>query len=76
VSGETFEASKRARVAGLEDVRVTATPGDPHRGGAGDVMIQFDAFTFAAGGRSRRAQVVWGAAIYHSDHVHVGVSPG
>lgn len=144
---ETFEAYRRARVPGLEDVQVTATPGEPHWGGAGDVMTQFiepfmverglpigsgkrtpernaaiggsatsdhlttktttaardfptfageddaralaaalgcstwrpdsfDAFTFSAGGRSWRAQVLWGAAIDHSDHVHVGVSPG
>ena len=143
---EAYEAYKRARIAGPADVEVTATEGEPHWGGAGDVMTQFvepfmverglpigsgkrtpahnaaiggsatsdhlttksttaardfptfsgeddahalaaalgcetwkansyDGFTFAAGGRSWRAQVLWGAAIDHADHVHVGISP-
>ena len=34
----------------------------------------FDGFTFPAGGRSFRVQILWGAAINHGDHVHVGIS--
>jgi lysozyme len=34
----------------------------------------FDGFTFSAGGHSFRAQILWGAAINHDDHVHVGIS--
>jgi hypothetical protein len=34
----------------------------------------FDGFTFSAGGHSFRVQILWGAAINHSDHVHVGIS--
>lgn len=33
-----------------------------------------DGFTFSAGGRSFRAQILWGAAIDHDDHVHVGIA--
>jgi Peptidase M15 len=36
----------------------------------------FTAFAFSAGGRPFRAQILWGAAIQHGDHVHVGISPG
>jgi hypothetical protein len=35
----------------------------------------FANFTFSAGGRSWSAQILWGAAIDHDDHVHVGISP-
>jgi GH24 family phage-related lysozyme (muramidase) len=35
---------------------------------------RFDGFTFSAGGHSFRVQILWGAAINHSDHVHVGIS--
>ncbi len=35
----------------------------------------FAFFTFAAGGHHWRAQILWGAAIDHGDHVHVGISP-
>jgi hypothetical protein len=35
----------------------------------------FASFTFSAGGRSWSAQILWGAAIDHDDHVHVGISP-
>lgn len=38
---EAFEAYKRARVGGPDDVRVTLEPGEPHWGGAGDVLTQF-----------------------------------
>lgn len=31
-------------------------------------------FTFSAGGHTFRAQILWGAAIRHGDHVHVGIS--
>jgi hypothetical protein len=143
---EAWEARSSGEVAGLEDVRVTPTPGSPHWGGAGDVMMQFieplmasrgipigsgkrtpeqnrrvggsatsdhlttkdttaardfptfsgeddaralavalgidgwqpdryDNHMFSAGGRQWRAQILWGAAINHADHVHVGVSP-
>jgi GH24 family phage-related lysozyme (muramidase) len=34
----------------------------------------FDGFTFSAGSHSFRVQILWGAAIDHSDHVHVGIS--
>lgn len=136
----------RARAGGsLGDVKIVATPGDPHWGGAGDVMVQFiepfmvkrgvpigsgkrtpaensacggsptsdhlttrttcaardfktfdgedaaralakalgcdtwrpnsyDGFTFAVGGRTFRAQILWGGGIDHADHVHVGVT--
>ncbi len=36
---------------------------------------RFDSFTFSAGGRRWSAQILWGADINHSDHVHVGISP-
>jgi hypothetical protein len=32
-------------------------------------------FTFSAGGHNWRGQVLWGAAIDHDDHVHVGIQP-
>ena len=35
----------------------------------------FASFSFSAGGNEWRAQILWGAAIDHDDHVHVGVSP-
>jgi hypothetical protein len=35
----------------------------------------FEKFTFSAGGRNWRAQILWGAGIGHGDHVHVGISP-
>lgn len=31
-------------------------------------------FEFSAGGRRWRGQILWGAAIAHDDHVHVGIS--
>jgi GH24 family phage-related lysozyme (muramidase) len=34
----------------------------------------FDGFTFSAGGHSFHVQILWGAAINHADHVHVGIS--
>jgi lysozyme len=34
----------------------------------------FDGFEFSAGGHSFRVQILWGAAIDHGDHVHVGIS--
>ncbi|MPZ72102.1 MAG: hypothetical protein GEU74_02535 [Nitriliruptorales bacterium] len=34
----------------------------------------FTRFPFSAGGRSFGAQILWGAAIAHGDHVHVGVA--
>ena len=34
----------------------------------------FDGFTFACGGQTWRAQILWGANIKHADHVHVGIS--
>ena len=34
----------------------------------------FESFSFSAGGHAWRAQILWGAGISHSDHVHVGVS--
>ena len=36
----------------------------------------FDHITFSAGGRTFRAQILWGSEIDHDDHVHVGISPG
>jgi hypothetical protein len=33
-----------------------------------------DSFTFLAGGQGFRAQILWGAAIDHDDHVHVGIA--
>ena len=42
-------------------------------GFAGWQENSFDGFTFSAGGRSWRAQILWGAQIGHHDHVHVGV---
>jgi hypothetical protein len=33
-------------------------------------------FTFSAGSHTFRAQILWGAAIAHGDHVHVGISAG
>ena len=38
---EAYEAYKRARVSGPDDVRVTQTAGEPHWGGAGDLLTQF-----------------------------------
>jgi hypothetical protein len=38
---DAYEAYRRPRVPGLEDVRITTTPGEPHWGGAGDVLTQF-----------------------------------
>ncbi len=35
----------------------------------------FTGFTFSAGGQTWRAQILWGSAIHHADHVHVGISP-
>jgi hypothetical protein len=32
-----------------------------------------ESFTFSAGGHTFRAQILWGAAIDHGDHVHVGI---
>ena len=37
---EAYEAYKRARVSGPDAVRVTLSPGEPHWGGAGDVLTQ------------------------------------
>ncbi len=142
-AGTTAEAEK---AGGLERMQVTLAPGDPHWGGANDVMQQhiepfmgdrglplgsgkrtpeenracggsttsdhlttktttaardfptragedharalaaslgfdswepnsFASFSFSAGGNEWRAQILWGAAIDHDDHVHVGVSP-
>jgi len=34
----------------------------------------FDKFSVAAGGHSFVTQILWGAAIQHGDHVHVGIS--
>lgn len=34
----------------------------------------FDGFEFRAGGQSFMVQILWGAAIDHGDHVHVGIS--
>jgi hypothetical protein len=31
-------------------------------------------FAITAGGQAFRVQILWGAAIDHGDHVHVGVS--
>lgn len=31
--------------------------------------------SFSAGGHNWQAQILWGAAIDHDDHVHVGISP-
>jgi hypothetical protein len=36
----------------------------------------FTTFSFSAGGRGFRAQILWGARIQHGDHVHVGISRG
>jgi hypothetical protein len=38
---QAWEAAQRPKVVGLADVRVTLTPGDPHWGGAHDVLEQF-----------------------------------
>lgn len=149
---EVWEAAqqqeKEAAAGGtLADVQVTAAGGDPHWGGANDVMEQFvepfmgqrglplgsgkrtpaentacggsptsdhlttqtttaardfptftgedharalaaalgfdswqpDSFancSFSSGGHTWSAQILWGAAIDHTDHVHVGISPG
>lgn len=35
----------------------------------------FENHEFAAGGRRWRAQILWGSAIRHGDHIHVGISP-
>jgi hypothetical protein len=35
----------------------------------------FTKFTFSAGGHNWQAQILWGAAIDHDDHVHVGICP-
>jgi hypothetical protein len=146
---DAWEARERRAAASAGspvDVSITASPGEPHWGGSGDVMAQFiepfmvrrgvpigsgkrtpeenaacggsstsdhlttktttaardfktfagedDAralavalgiegwqpnsyanHTFTAGGRTFRAQILWGAGIDHGDHVHVGVSP-
>ena len=34
----------------------------------------YDGFTFSAGGKTFRAQILWGSGIDHGDHVHVGIS--
>ena len=34
----------------------------------------YDGFTFTAGGKTFRAQILWGSGIDHGDHVHVGIS--
>jgi hypothetical protein len=31
-------------------------------------------FTFSAGARASRAQILWGTGIDHGDHVHVGIA--
>jgi hypothetical protein len=36
---------------------------------------KFTNFRFSAGGRDWQAQILWGKAIDHDDHVHVGISP-
>jgi lysozyme len=36
----------------------------------------FDGFEFSAGGQSFMVQILWGVAIDHGDHVHVGISAG
>lgn len=36
----------------------------------------FTGFSFSAGGHTWSAQILWGASIDHSDHIHVGISPG
>jgi hypothetical protein len=33
-----------------------------------------ESFEFSAGGRKWRGQILWGAAIDHDDHVHVGIA--
>jgi len=35
-----------------------------------------DSFSVSAGGRSFSVQILWGAAIKHGDHVHVGIGAG
>jgi hypothetical protein len=143
---EAWEAAQKPKRVALADVQLTATPGDPHWGGSGDVMVQFiEPFladrgipigqgkrtpevnkrvggsptsdhlttksttaardfptfsgedearalakalgitswqpntytnhTFSAGGRRWRIQILWGSAIAHGDHIHIGVSP-
>jgi hypothetical protein len=137
--------ARDASASSVADVRVSTTPGEPHWGGAGDVMTQFvepfmaergvpkgsgkrtpaenaavggspnsdhltthmttmaldfktrdgeddaralakalgnagwqansfDGFSFSVGGHTFRAQILWGGAIDHDDHVHVGIS--
>jgi hypothetical protein len=143
---QAWEAAQRPKPVTLAEVKVTATPGDPHWGGSNDVLVQFiEPFladrgikigqgkrtpevnarvggsatsdhlttktttaardfptfsgedearalaealgigswqpnshanhTFSAGGRRWRIQILWGSAIKHGDHIHVGISP-
>lgn len=38
---QAWEAAQAPKTVTLADVRITATPGDPHWGGSNDVMVQF-----------------------------------
>jgi hypothetical protein len=70
----TTKATTMARdfptFSGEDDARELAAA----LGSAGWQPNSFTGFTFSAAGQNWRAQILWGAGIHHSDHVHVGIS--